>query len=682
MATIGAARKEGAAAPAAAQKLADEIDGRFLQELGANLPARLTASILNGETPGVFVAQFDGGRRNRFAFIFDGQGRMPVANFGLNGGEQGIIYQYQSAIFFPEVWMAFYSLNDYAKNSVVYSDANDAVDVTRYRLTLDVRGVPRVNLSGPIEMIVRAPNVQALSFNVGESLSASQRIRLLNQLRVKRIRLGDAELAWAQEDWEGGFTVFLPKPLPVGDTLVLNLELEGPFLQVLPDFTECFYPFDNVTWLPRHGYLDRAEFDLTFRHRKREKVAAVGTRVSEEPDPEDPQAMITRYQFKHPVPLATFALGPFERKTKQVTFEDSGRTIPLEFNSMPDRVMANVGATGINHVFILDELDNAVRYFSAMFGPYPYESFGAGFHPFGFGQGFPTMVMIPPAGSGRTTNDSSVYSFIAHETSHQWWGNIVAWRSYRDQWLSEGFAAYSGLLYAARRDKDANKTTKDLLTNMRYWLVQPPQTVSGAGSGRLNEIGPIIQGGRLFSTRAMNAYTRLVYGKGALVLRMLHFLMSNPTTGNDTAFFAMMKDFVERNHNGAARTEDFWSVASQHFSRTPIAQKFGLGNLDWFFKEWVYGTGLPTYQLEYEVKTQADNSLLLSGVVKQDGVPPDFQMVLPLVMTFEGNQEARTTVLAAGPSKAFEIRVPLKPKKVELDPFSWVLSEKTSSRGK
>ncbi|MNC93906.1 hypothetical protein D3C83_106380 [compost metagenome] len=57
-------------------------------------------------------------------------------------------------------------------------------------------------------------------------------------------------------------------------------------------------------------------------------------------------------------------------------------------------------------------------------------------------------------------------------------------------------------------------------------------------------------------------------------------------------------------------------------------------------------------------------------------------MVLPLVMSFDNNQEARTSVRAAGPSTPFELRLPARPKKVELDPFSWVLSEKTTSRAK
>lgn len=673
---IGAARKDVGAAPATAQRLANGTDASFLQEVGANLPARLAVSLLNHDAPGVFFAQFDGGRRGRFSFVLDPQGRIPTANFSLNGGEKGLIVQYQSASFFPEVWMAFSAVADYAKSAVVYSDAYDVVDVSNYRLTLDLRDY-RVQLAGLIDMAVRAPRVRAVSFNVGESLSASQQMRLDKQLRVKRIRLGDKELAWAQEDWEGGFTVFLPQTIEAGGPLQLTVELAGNFLRKVAS-PDCYYPISNTDWLPRHGYLDRATFDLTFRHRKSDRVASIGTRVSEAVDPDDPQAVVTHYRMTQPVALAVFALGPFDRKSKMVTFESGAPPVKVEFNSLP--------GLSIKEDFFLGELDNALRYFAAMFGPYPYDTFGAAVHPFGFGQGFPTLLMIPPVQrtgvtATGTVRDSDIYSFIAHEASHQWWGNIVAWRSYRDQWLSEGFAEYSGLLYAAKRGTDANKTTMELLRDMRESLLRPPQTLTGIGKGRLNDIGPIVLGLRLNTLRTLGAYQTLIYNKGALVLRMLHFLMSNPTNGNDAAFLAMMKDFVEQHRNGSARTEEFWSVASQHFARTPIAQKFELRDLDWFFKQWVYNTGLPTYQMEYEITTKPDG-LFVNGVVKQTGVGPDWQMVLPLVMSFEGNQQARTSVRANGPSTPFEIKVPIKPLKVELDPFNWVLSEKTSSRAK
>jgi hypothetical protein len=669
---IAAGKRDGVTVPAQATELAGAFEDKFAIETGANIGARVALSVLNKETPGVFVAQFDGGRRNRFTYVLDHQGRIPVGNFSLNGGEKGVIFQHQSALYFNEVWLAFYAENDYAKGIVEYSDAHDLIDVKHYGIRLDLRDLTKtINLVASIEMTVRGKDVRAVPFNIGESLSASQRERLVRQLRLKRVRMGDMELAWAQADWEGGFMVFLPQAAQAGEAVTIQIELDGDFMQSVPVVPECYYPRNNVTWLPRHGYLDRATFDMTFRHRKRDRVASGGTRVSEAVDPDDPQAMITRYRMAQPIALAVFAVGPFDRKTQQVTWEAGGKPIPLEFNSVPSRV------TAIKHEFILAELDNAVRYFAALFGPYPYDTFGAAFHPYGFGQGFASLLMIPPTDQ----ENKYTHAFIAHETAHQWWGNIVSWRSYRDQWLSEGFAEYSGLLYAGKRDREGPKAAADLIRELRESLRNQPRTATGLAGGRLNDIGPVIQGLRLNTTKTLGAYQALVYNKGALVLRMLHFLFSNPSTYDDTAFNTMMQDFVGQYRNRAARTEDFWAVASKHFPNTPTAQKFGLRDLNWFFRQWVYGTGLPTYQLDYEVVTKPEG-MFVTGTVKQDGVPADWQMVLPLVMSFDGGQEARTTVAAAGASTPFTLKVPMKPRKVELDPYSWILSERTTSKGK
>ena len=63
----------------------------------------------------------------------------------------------------------------------------------------------------------------------------------------------------------------------------------------------------------------------------------------------------------------------------------------------------------------------------------------------------------------------------------------------------------------------------------------------------------------------------------------------------------MMTDFVERHRNRFASTDDFRVVANEHFAKTPIAQKYKLTDLNWFFNQWVYESGLPSYQLEYQM---------------------------------------------------------------------------------
>jgi hypothetical protein len=55
-------------------------------------------------------------------------------------------------------------------------------------------------------------------------------------------------------------------------------------------------------------------------------------------------------------------------------------------------------------------------------------------------------------------------------------------------------------------------------------------------------------------------------------------------------------------------------------------------------------------------------------------------MVLPVVISFGEKQEARGTVHAYGPSANFQIKLPARPIKVDLDPQRWVLADKVSSK--
>jgi hypothetical protein len=679
--TVGAPASAGASADA--QALAAKFEPRLLRDTGLNLSARLAASILNGETPGVFFAEFDGGKRGHFDCVIDFQTRVPSDNFGIDGGEKGLVFAYQPAVFGTEVWMAFYGLADYGKN-IPYSDANNLVDVTHYDINLDLHSPgTKIGVATKIDMVARASNVRAIAFKIGEELSALHDGRLQNQMRLKAARLGTQNLSAVQEDWEAGLTVFLPAAVQAGDKLTLDLEFEGNFMFGL---TETFFLNLNDCWYPRQGDLDRATFDFTYRHLKRHVVASPGVRLSEEADPARSDWAITKYRIEQPVALTAFAVGQFERTKKMSSADLGGQAIPMEFFGI------NAHTAQIRQDFILGVMDDAIRYFASFFGKYPYPSFGAVLHPRGFGQGFATMLFLAPADSG-TYNAAA---FIAHETAHQWWGNVVAWRSYRDQWLSEGFAEYSAMLFAREHDKAA-ETDKGqvplthqgpghskMIRRSHDRLLLSPQTTTGVGKGRLADIGPIILGHRLNTTKSFGAYTALTYDKGALVLRMLNFLLSsNPTAGTDTKlFFATMSDFVDKYRDKAATTEQFFQVAGEHFAQSPIGQKYHMTDLDWFLRQWVYESSLPSYNLDYELQVQADNTCLVVGTLRQDNAPDNWTMPLPVVFTFANDQIARTTVLATGPTSKVQLKLPSKPVKVELDPASWILSEKTTAKGK
>jgi len=161
---------------------------------------------------------------------------------------------------------------------------------------------------------------------------------------------------------------------------------------------------------------------------------------------------------------------------------------------------------------------------------------------------------------------------------------------------------------------------------------------------------------------------------------MLHFLFTDPNTGDGQPFFEMMKDFVNRFRNSSASTEQFEAIAGEQFARTPIAQKYGLKDLSWFFSRWVRQTHLPSYRLEYSIKDMPDGTATLEGTLSQENAPENWGMPLPLLLKFGGNQIARGTLLAAGAQNPINLKLPKRPESVELDPDHWVLSDKTTTK--
>src|SRR5687768_13315189 len=188
--TDDTATQFGQAQPGAAndraQKLALETEAKLLRETGANFPARVATSVLNGEKPGFFLATFEGGRRGRFSLVLDYQNRIPVSNFGINAGEKGLIWAYNTGIYGTEVWLAFYGLDDYQRGNVAYSDANDQIDIIHYRMDIDVRdSSKRMRVLAHVVAQALQPAVRVVGFKVGESLGEYDNQRLKKQMRVK-----------------------------------------------------------------------------------------------------------------------------------------------------------------------------------------------------------------------------------------------------------------------------------------------------------------------------------------------------------------------------------------------------------------------------------------------------------------------------------------------------------------
>jgi hypothetical protein len=679
-----------AAPPPEALDLAARFEKRFLKETGGNIAARLALSLLNQETPGFFLAEFDKGKPGRFTYTLDFQGRTLAHSFNIDAGEVGLIFAHRPPSG-NDVWLAFPSLDDYKSGRAHYTSAYDLARVERYNMTIDVRDPKKsLKLSASMEGVVTAQKVRAIPFSVSEGLSEIDDARLKKAMRVTTARLANgAPVEIAQENWEGGFTVFLPSALDSGASFTLATDLEGDFMRSSSYTNAAFYPILTSGWYPRHGSLNRSRYELTFRHRKEHKVVSIGVRQSEEVDSNAPQEMITRWQMDIPVTLATFSVGAFQRASVNMPVE--GRNIQAEFYwpptltvDLPDLAKPiEYDQAGLQERAkdIQAELRNYLGYFSSLFGTFPYPSIRVLDAPGRESQGFPTMVLRVPFSS-----------HLPHETAHQWWGDLVSWRSYRDQWLSEGFAEYSqylvpvpNVISATTRQaqdirKDMFRETRANIAKMRRSLLDRPQTELGIGKKRLADIGPLILGHRLETRETLGAYDTLIYTKGALVLRMLHFLFSDPASGSGEPFFAMMRDFVKRYENQAATTDGFFEVAGEHFVKTPIAQKYNISDLGWFVSQWVESAYLPTYRLEYSVEDQPDKSVIVRGTIYQDNVPDSFVSFLPVAARLGKDRFGRLIAAVRGPQAPFAAKLPERPEDLQLDPDSWILSERTSTR--
>jgi len=93
------------------------------------------------------------------------------------------------------------------------------------------------------------------------------------------------------------------------------------------------------------------------------------------------------------------------------------------------------------------DVANSLAFFTRIYGPPLFDRYYAAEIPFDYGQAFPGLIYLP-VWTFQAMSDSGYDEILrAHEMAHQWWGIGIEPASYRDRWLAEGFAEFSGLWY-------------------------------------------------------------------------------------------------------------------------------------------------------------------------------------------------------------------------------------------
>jgi aminopeptidase N len=186
------------------------------------------------------------------------------------------------------------------------------------------------------------------------------------------------------------------------------------------------------------------------------------------------------------------------------------------------------------------------QFFAAM------ENWGAIFY-------FDYVLLLDPKLSSET-DKQNVFTIIAHEIAHQWFGNLVTMEWWDDLWLNEGFASWM-----------ENKATDHFHPEWNIWL----STQAGQqGAMRLDSRAgthPVITDiPDVFA--AATAFDAITYQKGQAVIRMLEAYV-----GED-AFRAGVRSYIRKHAYGNTVSDDLWVELDKASSRkiTGTAHDFTL----------------------------------------------------------------------------------------------------------
>ena len=207
----------------------------------------------------------------------------------------------------------------------------------------------------------------------------------------------------------------------------------------------------------------------------------------------------------------------------------------------------------------IDSIPMILEYYSELFGLYPFyqEKYGHCMAPFGGGMEHQTMTSIGNLGS---------YATNAHELMHQWFGDHVTCKTWKDIFINEGFASYGE--YLAYEKFRSYAAAQNLMKNVHdNVMVDPNAMVYFTDT---NDVG------RIFDSR-------LTYDKGNAVIHTLRFILG------DTLFFNGLKQFQS--------TYSF-STASINDLKNSLEASSGK-NLTDYFSQWIFGEGYPIYSAQY-----------------------------------------------------------------------------------
>ncbi len=482
--------------------------------------------------------------------------------------------------------------------------------------------------------------------------------------------------------------IVLPEKPQAGARHATEFRYEG---RVIADAGDgVYYVGSRSSWYPQlnAGFTN---FELLFHYPDELDLVATGQQVE---SASEAGIRTTQFRTSSPIRLAGFNLGHYTRASKKAgpyvvevcaneglelrlhprqepalwappPFPRPRRTGPIP----PDLVNTPIPVEPPRPADQLDEIvshsASAVEFFHERFGPLAVTNIVVSPIPGGFGQGFPGLVYASTLSYFRAQDtplrkySSSQLLFFTellrtHEIAHQWWGNVVSTDSSSEVWLTEALATYSALLFL--EDHLGEEARNRVLGEYRDHLLarnEAGETVESAG--------PVVLGERLRSSQFPNAPRVIVYEKGAWILHMLRSMMG------DSLFLKFLRHLCETYRLQMLTTADFQKEAVRFLPAGWPDPK-----LEDFFQQWVYGTGIPSLDVTWDVKGGAP-AFRLAGRMTQNDLPESSSVLVPVEIHTLPGRSVTKWISTEGKTTEFGVVLQNKPSRVVIDPTGSIL---------
>jgi len=505
--------------------------------------------------------------------------------------------------------------------------------------------------------------------------------------------------------------VILSQPSRNGQTIDLRFTYSGDVLaQAGPGL---LYVGSRGTWYPNAGF-EMASFDLQFQYPPGWTLVATGKQLDQsdsirEAGPFEQRAgdRVSRWVSERPIPVAGFNLGKYQRAVAQagnVSVEayatsvvEAGLPQKQPELVMPDRAglnprggspvaAAELSTTPIapsparNAQTVADASADALSFFSQHFGPYPSDILILTQMPGKESQGWPGLIYLSSLAflsgedlsrlAGTEIDKLIVRKLVtAHETAHQWWGQLVDSAGYRDQWWVEALANYSALMFLQSKDPVQFHL---IMEKYRADLLQKNKT------RLLLEDGPVTLGTRLSNSEFPSGYMAISYGRGTWLFHMLRYMLLDAekkqglaSAEREEPFLRILHKLRDRYQGKSITTQELMEMFEEEL---PPAMRYeGRKSLDWFYEGWIDGTAIPSYELKQVKFVDQTNATSVSGILLQKDAPGDLVTSVPLYASGAGRLRFLGRVFADGPETTFHFSAPLGTRKVVVDPRETIL---------